>query len=79
MRIAVLYFAGMRAIAGIEREQIETDCADLDALYAQLSVRHGWSFAQTALRVAVNGVLVAWSAGLNEGDEIAFLPPYSGG
>lgn len=79
MRVSILYFAGLRASAGTEREQIDTACGDLATLYEELRARHGWSFAPTALRVAVNGALVSWSHALQESDEIAFLPPFSGG
>ncbi len=79
MRISVLYFAGLRAAAGVASEELQSDAASLTALYEELRARHGWSFAQTSLRVAVNDELVPWTRAVQEGDVIAFLPPFSGG
>jgi sulfur-carrier protein len=79
MQVSVLYFAGLRATAGVERELLKSDAVSLAALYEQLRDRHGWRFETSALRVAVNDELVDWSRPLQEGDVIAFLPPFSGG
>ena len=41
--INVLYFASLRDAAGAASETLETDAADLAALYAQVRDRHGFA------------------------------------
>jgi molybdopterin synthase sulfur carrier subunit len=48
-------------------------------LYAELSARHGFTFTPDRLRVAVNGAFTDWNFRLADNDEVAFLPPVSGG
>lgn len=79
MRVSVIYFAGLRAATGVEREQIDIAHTSLPDLYLTLRTRYGWRFETSALRVAVNDELVDWSRPLREGDAVAFLPPFSGG
>ena len=53
----------------------------LDALFASLDPDLSAALQGEKIKLAVNGVLIADRAGLvlNEGDELAFLPPVSGG
>jgi molybdopterin synthase sulfur carrier subunit len=48
-------------------------------LYTQLQRQHGFALAPERLRVAINGEFCSWDRALADGDEIAFLPPVSGG
>jgi sulfur-carrier protein len=79
MRLTVLYFAALRAAAGQDREVLDSPVTDPAGLYAQLKERFGWRFEQAAVRVAINGAMASWNHPLQAGDEIAFLPPFSGG
>ena len=79
MQLRVRHFAALRKAAGVELETVALDGGDLRALYRHLQQRHGWSFAESAVRVAVNDALVPWSHPLQDGDEVVFLPPVSGG
>lgn len=80
MRLSVRYFAEMKEQAGCDSQQLRYDRApDARALYEELRQRHAFRFAPEVLRVAVNGRFVSWEQGLAEGDEVAFLPPFSGG
>ncbi len=79
MRLRVRYFAALRAAAGIDQEAVEFAGGDPAALYVWLRQRHGFGFAPAALRVAVNDALVGWQHALADGDEVVFLPPFSGG
>lgn len=77
--VNVLYFASLRDASGVASEQVESEAADLQALYAELQSRHGFSLPANRLRVAADGEFANWSDALREGCEIAFIPPVSGG
>jgi molybdopterin synthase sulfur carrier subunit len=79
VKFHILYFASLRDAAGVDREQVESAPLDARALYAELRRRHGFSLPAERLRVAVNGEFAAWDRALADGDEVAFLPPVSGG
>ena len=78
-RVTVLYFAALRDAAGGPMEIVETDAADLGALYAQAQARHQLPFPQRQLRVAVDDTFARWEDPLREDSEVAFIPPVSGG
>ncbi len=84
--ITVRYFAELREHAGVGTEQLPyPGNGSLDALLAALRARHGEATgaALTAdhVRIAVNQELVVAGAPLvlRDGDEVAFLPPVTGG
>lgn len=79
MQVRVRHFAALRKAAGVEHETVTLEAGDLHALYRSLQLRHGWSFGESAVRVAVNDALVPWTHALTDGDEVVFLPPFSGG
>lgn len=81
MHVTVRYFAGHRDIAGRSEEQIElAEGATVGALWAQLVARYprlaGYS---GSLLYAVNEEFSDTATGLRDGDEVAFIPPVSGG
>ena len=78
-RVTVLYFASLRDTAGVASETVESGAADLRALYEELQARHGFVLPADRLRVATNGAFARWEDELREGNEIAFIPPVSGG
>lgn len=79
MKIHLLYFAALRDAAGCAEETFTSAAVNARALYAELVARHGFRFAPECLRVAVNGAFTDWDCVLADGDEVAFLPPVSGG
>ena len=79
MTYRLLYFASLRDTAGCADETVMSDACDARALYAQLAARHTFTLPPERLRVAVNGAFAEWDRPLADGDEIAFLPPVSGG
>lgn len=79
MNYRILYFASLRDAAGCDSEACIASTTDVSDLYAQLRKRHGFALAHERLRVAINGEFVRWDRALVDGDEIAFLPPVSGG
>ncbi len=79
MNVRLLYFASLADQAGRAEESVETSANNPATLYDEVRQRHGFSLDTGRLRVAVNGQIVDWTHGINEGDEIVFLPPVSGG
>jgi len=73
------YYAQLREQAGSSGEQVQTAASSLRELYDELRMRHGFSLAADALKVAVNAQFSAWDRPLREGDTIVFIPPVAGG
>lgn len=80
MRIQARLFASLRELA-VERATLElSDGATADDAWHQLAARYPALAAHRPyVRAALNGAYVAWDAPLADGDELAFLPPVSGG
>ena len=81
----VLYFAWLRQKVGAGEEEVSPPTAvnTVAALVAWLKVKspaHASAFANMqAVRVAINQEFADWNAHIEEGDEIAFFPPVTGG
>jgi molybdopterin synthase sulfur carrier subunit len=76
--ITVLYFAGMKDIAGCAQETVAL-YPDSTRLFDALTARYAFGVSQAQIRVAINGHFAAWDAPLQNGDVVAFIPPVSGG
>jgi len=81
--IKVLFFARLREQLSTDSieisansvkttEQIRQQLAEKDELWAKV-------MAADSLLVAVNQQITDWSHSVNEGDEVAFFPPVTGG
>ena len=82
--VTVLYLARLRDALGRSTERVTlASGSTVDALLDALRARGGaWSLELApgrAYRVAVNHDIVAHDATLREGDEVAILPPVTGG
>lgn len=77
-RVTVLYFASLRDGAGLASEILDHD-GDLRALYLARQARYGFVLPLERLRVAVDGAFARWDDQPQDGAEIAFIPPVSGG
>ena len=81
--IDVLYFAWVRERIGVPREQVQTAAVTVADLVAELRLRedrYAAAFADvSALRVAVDQVLVDFDTPLAGVREVAFFPPMTGG
>ena len=78
--MAKLVFLGrLEDLAG--SAELEVAPGPLEAVLAQLPVELAVALLGDRVRIARNGELIAERGGivLEEGDEIAFLPPVSGG
>jgi molybdopterin synthase sulfur carrier subunit len=83
MRLTVKYFASIREALGRGGEALDTQAATLAQLRDELVARGG-GYAQSlargkSVRVAFNQVMSDESAALEEGCEVAFFPPVTGG
>jgi sulfur-carrier protein len=82
-QVSIKYFASVREALGSSGEQLQTSASTVAALRDELIARGG-AFAQElaqgkSLRVALNHTMVEESELLNEGCEVAFFPPVTGG
>jgi sulfur-carrier protein len=78
MNVRVLYFASLRDATGQPSEQLDFAGTAAD-LFEHLQRRYSLAWSMQKLRVSVNGEFAEWSRALSHGDEVAFLPPMSGG
>jgi MoaE-MoaD fusion protein len=81
MKITVLLFARLREQAGGDRFALELSGASTVAdAYAELRRLHpGLEARREIVRAAVNQDFAGWEDALADGDEVAFIPPVSGG
>lgn len=79
MTIKVLYFAQLADLAGKAEEQLEITEPSAEALYDKLKADYQFPHAFEQLQVAINHQLSAHQTPIKDGDQIAFLPPMTGG
>jgi len=81
VRIRVLFFGVLRDIVGVREDSVEIpDGARLDSVFEHYAGRFPRLREMSAsLVLALNQSFSEPSAPLSEGDEVAFLPPVSGG
>ena len=81
MRVRVLFFGQLKDIAGVSQEDAElSEGARVEDLYERYARRFPRlaEFRQS-VAASVNQEYAEWRASLASGDEVAFLPPVSGG
>lgn len=77
MAIKLLLFGVLTDIT--QTHELELDAApDIESLRTEMCSRFP-DLAEYQYSVAVNQRIVRDNAQLNDGDEVAFMPPYSGG
>lgn len=79
MNVRICYFGLLAERRGLAEESLETSATTAAELVAELGARHLPGFSTRDLRAAVNDEFVAWDHPLQEGDQVALLPPMSGG
>ena len=81
--ITVKYFASLRSVAGKEEEQFsmgsETTIEKLSEEISKTAPKLGEMIRGNKIIVSVNMDVVQPGAVIKDGDEIALLPPFSGG
>ena len=77
-RVRVLYFAVLRDAAGTDEDAL--DAASTDEIFDRASALHpALAGYRSVTRIARNARFVDAAEALADGDEIALLPPVSGG
>ncbi len=80
-RIKVLFFGRLKEIVGHAEDSIELpDGAPIEVLFAHYGASHPeLARFRASLVASRNQEFAAWNTPLHSGDEVAFLPPVSGG
>ena len=78
MKVNLLYFGRLRDGSADGAAELPDAIADTESLRAWLG-RGRPELLDTKVRVALNRQIAPGAAAIAEGDEIAFLPPMSGG
>jgi molybdopterin converting factor subunit 1 len=81
LRLKVLFFGRLKEIVGRAEESLAfADAATIEQLFALYAVRHPeLAKFRPSLVASRNQEFAAWDTPLHAGDEVAFLPPVSGG
>jgi len=81
VRVKVLFFGRLKELTGHAEDSLEfADAGTIEQLFALYAARHP-DLAQYRSSVVAsrNQEFAAWDTRLRSGDEVAFLPPVSGG
>jgi molybdopterin converting factor subunit 1 len=81
IRVKVLFFGRLKEIVGHAEESLEfSDAATIEQLFAHFATRSPeLAKFRSSLVASCNQEFAAWNTPLHSGDEVAFLPPVSGG
>ena len=80
MRVAVRFFAMFRERAGVSHTEVELpDGSSPAQLLERLRTQFPSLPSESPVLMAVNSEYVSEEAVLQDGDEVAFIPPVSGG
>lgn len=81
MRVRVLFFGRLKEIVGRAEDHVDLpDGARVEDVFARYGQAHPrLAEFRSSVVASVNEEFATWSLALNAGDEVAFLPPVSGG
>ena len=81
--ITVKFFASLKAIAEKEEEEIEVQNSismdQLSDIISKTSPKMGDIIRDNKIMISVNQEMADADTVIHDGDEVAFLPPFSGG
>ena len=78
--VKVRFFARLRELAGRETEALQVPPGSrLNDIYETLRARYAALPPRESVRGALNQEFADWGAAVADGDEVAFIPPVSGG
>ena len=81
IRVKVLFFGRLKELAGRAEDSIESaEATTIEQLFALYTARHPeLAKYRSSVVASRNQEFAAWDTPLRAGDEVAFLPPVSGG
>ena len=81
IRVKVLFFGRLKELIGHAEDSVEfADAATIEQLFALYAARHPeLAKYRSSVVASRNQEFAAWDTPLRSGDEVAFLPPVSGG
>ena len=84
MTVKIVFFASLREELGVNSIDLQiSDSSSVSSLISQLADQQSaeWLDILTAenIRIAVNQSIISEDVGVNDGDEVAFFPPVTGG
>jgi molybdopterin synthase sulfur carrier subunit len=82
IRVTVLFFGRLKELVGQAGDSAEfaADAATIEQLFALYAARHPeLAKYRSSVVASRNQEFAAWDTPLRSGDEVAFLPPVSGG
>ncbi len=77
MKVKLLFFGITQELAGSHKQEMEVP-GDLESMKKKL-FREIPGLENLSLAFAVNDTIVSGNTALQEGDEIAIMPPFAGG
>ena len=78
--VRVRFFARLRELSGVETEEVKASTgARVASVYAAMRAYHPALPPQGSVRAALTQEFADWDAVVADGDEVAFIPPVSGG
>ncbi len=79
MKLKLLFFGALSDIVNDKQQIIDViDAKDVSSLHSFLKIKYP-SLNSYTYKIAVNQQVMDENKLLNDGDEIAFLPPFAGG
>jgi molybdopterin converting factor subunit 1 len=81
IRVKILFFGRLKELAGHAEDSLEfAEGATVEQLFALYAARHPeLAKYRSSVVASRNQEFAAWDTPLRSGDEVAFLPPVSGG
>jgi len=81
IRVTVLFFGRLKELTGRAEDSVESaDATTIEQLFAVYAARHPeLAKYRSSVVASRNREFAAWDTPLRSGDEVAFLPPVSGG
>ena len=81
IHVKVLFFGRLKDVIGLPQDSAEiSELATLEELFALYAARYSeFSKYRSSVVASLNQKFAAWDSRLHSGDEVAFLPPVSGG
>mgnify|MGYP002628538629 CR=1 FL=1 len=81
--ISLKYFASLKSIAGKEEDSLEIEnpitIDQLSDIISKTAPKMGAIIREKKVMISVNQEMASADTVIHDGDEVAFLPPFSGG